>query len=181
MAGESILIVDDNPMNRKLVRVVLESEGYEICTAAQAREVLAVLQEFRPRLILMDIQLPGIDGLELTGRLKAATATRSIPIIGLTAHAMKGDEERILAAAAMGTFLNRSIPAPCRYLSETAWNGSTLTASRREHDRRAQASDLLQKDFEPRLDKFFQVDSSESRGYGGMGMGYISRSALPTY
>jgi two-component system cell cycle response regulator DivK len=69
MPNDSILIVDDNPVNMKLIRVLLSGEGYEIRTACDANEALAVLQEFRPDLILMDIQLPGIDGLELTRRL----------------------------------------------------------------------------------------------------------------
>jgi CheY-like chemotaxis protein len=98
MKETNVLIVDDNPMNMKLVRVLLTGEGYEVRTAADAVEALDVLREWRPHLILMDIQLPGIDGLELTRRLKADSATDRIIIIGLTAYAMKGDEERILAA-----------------------------------------------------------------------------------
>src|SRR5918995_5514626 len=98
MKGTNVLIVDDNPMNMKLVRVLLTGEGYEVRTAADAVEALDILKEWRPYLILMDIQLPGIDGLELTRRLKADSATDGIIIIGLTAYAMKGDEERILAA-----------------------------------------------------------------------------------
>jgi two-component system, cell cycle response regulator DivK len=102
MKRDAILIVDDNPVNMKLIRVLLAREGYEVRTASDATEALIALNEFRPGLILMDIQLPGIDGLELTRRLKAAPATRDIPILGLTAYAMKGDEERILAAGCDG-------------------------------------------------------------------------------
>lgn len=102
MAGDTILIVDDNPVNMKLIRVLLAGEGYEIRTAADAKEALGVLNDVHPGLILMDIQLPGIDGLELTRRLKAEPATRDIPILGLTAYAMKGDEERIRAAGCDG-------------------------------------------------------------------------------
>lgn len=98
MKERNVLIVDDNPMNMKLVRVLLTGEGYDVRTAADALEALNILKEWRPLLILMDIQLPGIDGLELTRRLKADSATDQIIIIGLTAYAMKGDEERILAA-----------------------------------------------------------------------------------
>jgi two-component system, cell cycle response regulator DivK len=98
MKERNVLIIDDNPMNMKLVRVLLTGEGYEVRTAADAVEALDILREWRPHLILMDIQLPGIDGLELTRRLKADSATDRIIIIGLTAYAMKGDEERILAA-----------------------------------------------------------------------------------
>ena len=102
MERDTILIVDDNPVNMKLIRVLLAKEGYDVRTASDANEALGVLSEFRPGLILMDIQLPGIDGLELTRRLKAEPSTRDIPIIGLTAYAMKGDEERILAAGCDG-------------------------------------------------------------------------------
>ena len=102
MAQDMILVVDDNPLNMKLVRVLLTSEGYQVRTAADATEALAVLSECHPRLILMDIQLPGIDGLELTRRLKADPSTRDILIVGLTAYAMKGDEERIRAAGCDG-------------------------------------------------------------------------------
>ena len=102
MEQPTILIVDDNPVNMKLVRVLLTGDGYQVRTAADAHEALRVLKECHPKLILMDIQLPGIDGLELTRRLKADPSTRDILIIGLTAYAMKGDEDRILAAGCDG-------------------------------------------------------------------------------
>jgi two-component system, cell cycle response regulator DivK len=102
MAGEKILIVDDNLLNLKLVRVLLRTEGYDVRTCTDAEEALAALQEYRPVVILMDIQLPGIDGLELTRRLKADPATRDITIIALTAYAMKGDEEKARAAGCDG-------------------------------------------------------------------------------
>lgn len=98
MAGEPILIVDDNPTNLKLLRVLLQGEGYDVKTAGDAEEALETLKSFHPRLILMDIQLPGMDGLALTRRLKAAPETRAIIIAALTAFAMKGDEEKALAA-----------------------------------------------------------------------------------
>jgi CheY-like chemotaxis protein len=102
VAGESILIVDDNPMNLKLIRVLLSGEGYDVRVAGDATEALAVLKAFTPRLILMDIQLPGIDGLELTRRLKASPATRDVVILALTAYAMKGDAERMVEAGCDG-------------------------------------------------------------------------------
>jgi CheY-like chemotaxis protein len=102
MANEAILIVDDNPVNMKLIRILLTAEGYDARTAADAGEALEVLKGFSPRLILMDIQLPGMDGLELTRQLKADPVTRDITILGLTAYAMKGDEEKILAAGCDG-------------------------------------------------------------------------------
>jgi CheY-like chemotaxis protein len=102
VAGESILIVDDNPMNLKLIRVLLSGEGYDVRVAGDATEALAVLKAFTPKLILMDIQLPGIDGLELTRRLKASSATRDVIILALTAYAMKGDAERMVQAGCDG-------------------------------------------------------------------------------
>ena len=97
MSGEPLLIVDDNAANLKLARVLLSAEGYEVRTAADAETALDILGEFHPRLILMDIQLPGMDGLELTRRLKADPRMRGAVIVALTAYAMKGDEERLLA------------------------------------------------------------------------------------
>jgi two-component system cell cycle response regulator DivK len=102
MAGEAILIVDDNPANLKLARVLLQGEGYEVRTAVDAEDALRLLEAFTPRLILMDIQLPGMDGLELTRRLKSDAATKGIVILALTAYAMKGDEERAKAAGCDG-------------------------------------------------------------------------------
>ena len=102
MAAKTILIVDDNPVNLKLIRILLVAEGYDVHTAGDAEEALRVLQDLRPRIILMDIQLPGIDGLELTRQLKANPLTRDIRILGLTAYAMKGDEEKIMAAGCDG-------------------------------------------------------------------------------
>jgi len=102
MSGEPILIVDDNAANLKLARVLLRAEGYEVRTATDAEEALAILREFAPALVLMDIQLPGMDGLELTRRLKADPATAGLTIIALTAYAMKGDEERARAAGCDG-------------------------------------------------------------------------------
>lgn len=98
MTGDPILIVDDNPQNLKLARVLLRGEGYRVETAVDAEEALRVLQTFTPRLILMDLQLPGMDGLELTRRLKADPSRRHILVVALTAYAMKGDEERARAA-----------------------------------------------------------------------------------
>lgn len=102
MAGEPILIVDDNPANLKLARVMLAAEGYEVRVAVDAEDAQAVLAHFHPRLILMDLQLPGMDGLTLTRRLKADPATRGVIVLALTAYAMKGDEEKALAAGCDG-------------------------------------------------------------------------------
>jgi CheY-like chemotaxis protein len=94
--------VDDNAVNLKIVRVLLTLEGHDVRTASDAAEALAVLQSFQPRLILMDLQMPGMDGLELTRRLKADPATSATIILAVTAYAMKGDEEKARSAGCDG-------------------------------------------------------------------------------
>jgi two-component system cell cycle response regulator DivK len=102
MMSSAILIVDDNPTNLKLARVVLSAEGLEVRAALSAEDALKVLETFHPSLILMDIQLPGLDGLELTRQLKADPQRRDIIVLALTAYAMKGDMEKALAAGCDG-------------------------------------------------------------------------------
>jgi CheY-like chemotaxis protein len=102
MAREPILIVDDNAQNLKLARVILAAEDYEVRTAIDAEDALRVLESFTPRLILMDLQLPGMDGLELTRMLKADAKRRDIVIIAFTAYAMKGDDRKALDAGCDG-------------------------------------------------------------------------------
>jgi CheY-like chemotaxis protein len=102
MGDELIMVVDDNPVNLKLVRVLLMKKGYAVYTAMDADEALAVLESVHPHLILMDIQLPGMDGLTLTRRLKVNPATRDILIVALTAYAMKGDEQKAREAGCDG-------------------------------------------------------------------------------
>ena len=108
MAGVPILIVDDNPANLKVARLALQSDDFLVRTAGDAEEALRILPELRPRLILMDVQLPGMDGLELTRRLKSDPATRHIVIIAVTAYAMKGDRERVMSAGCDG-YLSKPI------------------------------------------------------------------------
>lgn len=100
--AEMILIVDDNATNLKLAKILLTAEGYHVRTAADAEQALEVLGASAPQLILMDIQLPGMDGLELTRRLKSDPKTRDITVVALTAYAMKGDAEKALAAGCRG-------------------------------------------------------------------------------
>jgi CheY-like chemotaxis protein len=88
----AILVVDDNPINLKLICDLLESKGHEMSKAVDAEDAQLVLAETLPDLILMDIALPGMDGLTLTRLLKANERTRHIPIIALTAFAMKADD-----------------------------------------------------------------------------------------
>ena len=97
-----ILVVDDNRINTELVRFVLEADGMQIEAAYDAQEAAAKLLQFAPDLILMDIQMPGVDGLELTRRLRADPATRHIAVVAFTAYAMKGDRAKMLEAGCDG-------------------------------------------------------------------------------
>ncbi|MBU2536995.1 MAG: response regulator [Proteobacteria bacterium] len=96
--GKKILIVDDNQDNRELVVKILKRCGYATCEAVDGEEALAKATSDRPDLILMDIALPKIDGLEATRQLRQMAGLMDTPIIALTAHAMKGDREKALAA-----------------------------------------------------------------------------------
>jgi CheY-like chemotaxis protein len=102
MTPDSILIVDDTPVNLKLVRVLLSRQGFQVRTAESAEEALQLISEFRPKLVLADIQLPGMDGLEMTRRLKSDPATRDTIVLALTAFAMKGDEKKAFDAGCDG-------------------------------------------------------------------------------
>ena len=97
-----ILVVEDNPDNMLLTILLLESAGHTVLSAIDAEAGLALARDRLPALILMDVQLPGMDGLEATAVLKQDAATRAIPVIALTALAMKGDEARIRAAGCNG-------------------------------------------------------------------------------
>jgi CheY-like chemotaxis protein len=96
--SKTILIVEDNPTNLKLVTTVLEHAGYNVMSTESASDAIVMAHAQTPRLILMDIQLPGMSGLDAIRVLKTDPVTMDIPVIALTAFAMKGDEERILRA-----------------------------------------------------------------------------------
>ncbi len=98
MAGELILIVEDNEKNLKLVRDVLQFKGYQTIEAGTGEEGVRLAKERHPALVLMDIQLPGIDGITALGQLRADAATRAIPVIAVTASAMTHDRQKIMAA-----------------------------------------------------------------------------------
>lgn len=102
MSNEPILVVDDNPLNLKLARLLLSMEGYQVRTAETATAALAVLETFHPRMILMDVQLPGMDGLELTRRLRADPSFDDVLILAVTAFAMAADEQKAKEAGCDG-------------------------------------------------------------------------------
>ena len=97
-AHPCILVVEDNPANMMLVVAVLQRAGLQSAQASSAEEARRLIETLQPDLILMDIQLPGEDGLSLTRELKSSPATAHVPNIALTAHAMKGDEVQAIAA-----------------------------------------------------------------------------------
>jgi CheY-like chemotaxis protein len=100
--GHRILVVDDNVTNLKLIEYLLKAKGYDVHTAVDAESALEAVRSQQPSLVLMDLQLPGMDGLELTRRLKSDPSTREIVIVAVTAYAMKGDEQRALDAGCDG-------------------------------------------------------------------------------
>jgi CheY-like chemotaxis protein len=102
VAGKNILLVEDNEVNRRLAGFLLRSHGYEVREATTALAAFEILEKERPDLIVMDIQLPGMDGLEATRKLKEQPGTADIPVIAVTSYAMKGDREKALAAGCAG-------------------------------------------------------------------------------
>jgi len=108
MAGELVLIVEDNDKNRKLVRDVLTFKRYEVIEAETGEEGVRLARERRPHLVLMDIRLPGIDGVEALRRLRADETTREIPLMAMTASVMSEDRQKIMAAGFDG-YLSKPI------------------------------------------------------------------------
>ena len=105
MKSKTILVVEDNELNMELITDVLSLAGYSLLTAREAKTALKIAKESHPDLILMDIQLPGMDGMEATRHLKADPLTVSIPVVAVTSHAMKGDREKIEEAGCVGYFV----------------------------------------------------------------------------
>ena len=102
MDGKNILLVEDNEVNRRLAGFLLRSHGYQVREATTAAAAFEMVDQERPDLIVMDIQLPGMDGLEITRKLKEQPATADIPVIAVTSYAMKGDREKAFAAGCAG-------------------------------------------------------------------------------
>lgn len=132
MASERILVIDDNPQNLKLVRIVLTKAGYQVATAGDGEEAWRMMESLAPQLILMDLQLPGLDGLTLTRRLKEHPTYRDIIVIALTAYAMTGDDQKAFAAGCEG-YISKPIDIEtlprdvAGYLARSA--GSTTAAA----------------------------------------------------
>lgn len=102
MSSYRVLVVDDNPTNLRFTEFALERDGFDVRTARDAAEALDILGAFRPAVILMDLQLPGVSGYELTKQLREQPAHAGIRIVACTAFAMKGDEQRALSAGCDG-------------------------------------------------------------------------------
>ena len=123
MAGVRVLIVEDNDKNMKLVRDVLQATGYSTLEATTGEEAIELSLSQAPALVLMDVQLPGIDGVEALERLRQNERTASIPVLALTAQAMSGDRERFLEAGFDG------------YLAKPVNVGELIDAVREHCDR----------------------------------------------
>ena len=102
VAGEKILLVEDNPVNRRLAGFLLRSQGYQVLEATTGLEAFEIVEKERPDLIVMDIQLPGMDGLAVTRKLKEQSGTADIPVVAVTSYAMAGDRDKALAAGCSG-------------------------------------------------------------------------------
>lgn len=111
MAMVTVLVVEDNDVNRELVEDLLSVAGYAVVACPTGEEAMTWLSANRPDLILMDINLPGQDGLALTREIKARQETASVPVVALTAYAMNGDQDRILAAGCDG-YISKPIDVP---------------------------------------------------------------------
>ena len=126
---QKILIVEDNELNLKLFRDLLEAHGYETFETKDGQEALSIARNVRPDLILMDIQLPEISGLDITRRLKADSEVSHIPVIAVTAFAMKDDEEMILNAGCEA-YMSKPISIPVfirtvqKFLNENEWGNA---------------------------------------------------------
>lgn len=129
MIEATVLVVEDNDVNRELVEDLLSVAGYSVVACPTGEEAMGWLETNRPGLILMDINLPGQDGLALTRQIKARPETSNIPVVALTAYAMNGDRDRILAAGCDG-YISKPIDVPqfpaqvARYLAASAQNRS---------------------------------------------------------
>ncbi len=116
MANEHVLVIEDNEKNRKLAKDILEFRGYRVSVAVSAEDGLALAAAEPPDLVLMDIQLPGMNGIEALGRLREDESTRAIPVVAFTASVMPGDRHTIMGAG-FNAFLSK--PIALKELTET--------------------------------------------------------------
>ena len=125
MPTAKVLVIEDNPMNMELATDLLQLQGYEVLQAVTAFEALGLLHQVKPDLILMDLQLPGLNGLDLTRNLRQDSRTKDIPIIAITAYAMMGDEDKAFLAGC-----NAYIPKPIETTKFFQVVGDVLSRSR---------------------------------------------------
>ena len=125
MPTAKVLVIEDNPMNMELATDLLQLQGYEVLQAVTAFEALGLLHQVKPDLILMDLQLPGLNGLDLTRNLRQDSRTKDIPIIAITAYAMMGDEDKAFLAGC-----NAYIPKPIETTKFFQVVGEVLSRSR---------------------------------------------------
>jgi len=124
MTRRSVLVIEDHPVNQRLLGFLLESAGFAVHAAVDAHDALRLLETVLPDLILMDIQLPGVNGLELARLIRADARLQQVPIVAVTAYAMKGDEEKARAAGCSGYIpkpidVESFIPRLMGFLGET--------------------------------------------------------------
>jgi two-component system cell cycle response regulator DivK len=132
MNQNAILYIEDNIHNRTIVRRILESKGYTVFEAQDGEIGLTMVQDLKPPLILLDIGLPGMDGLEVVKRIKADPALAHIPVIALTASAMRGDRERFLAAGC-DDYLSKPVRAAELFSKLETWLPVENASVRYEH------------------------------------------------
>ena len=151
MSNDSILVVEDTPVNMKVVRVLLTRHGFDVHTAASAEEALDLLQDFRPELILTDVQLPGMSGLDLTRKVKSDPATRDIIVLALTAFAMKKDEQNAYDAGCDGYITKpidtRTLPDLIRHYIQGGGTRANTGATVGDDDRDNAALSEIRKEF----------------------------------
>jgi two-component system cell cycle response regulator DivK len=179
MPNDSVLVVEDTPVNLKVVKILLSRHGFDVRTAATAEEALEVLRQFRPEVILTDVQLPGMSGLDLTRKLKSDPATRDILVLALTAFAMRGDEKRAYEAGCDGYITKpidtRTFPTLVRqYLERNQGTRGPMLAET------AEPADLAPSLREIRRE--FVADGLEQSGrlMGMLGAGFDPAEALVT-
>ncbi|MFA5352610.1 MAG: response regulator [Thermodesulfovibrionales bacterium] len=107
--GKLVLVVDDNDKNRKLLKIILEKKGYEVKEAVDGRDAVEIARKEPPDLVLTDIRMPVMDGIEATRIMKSEEPTKSVPVIIITSSAMKGDRERLMAESGCDAYIAKPL------------------------------------------------------------------------